>query len=103
MEAVLLLLSFAIVLAGAAGFSIGWAVTFPGARSRVDAAAEAGRRAATVMAGVVLMLICAAVLESFARQLVGQTWDRLLIGGAMLAFWLAYFFAFRRRPAGFAA
>ena len=37
---------FAIVLAGAAGFSIGWAVTFPGARSRVDAAAEAGRRAA---------------------------------------------------------
>jgi hypothetical protein len=55
------------------------------------------------MAGVVLMLIVAAVLESFARQLVGQMWDRLLIGGTMPTFWLAYFFAFRRRPAGFEA
>ena len=55
------------------------------------------------MAGVVLMLICAALLESFARELVGETWDRLLIGGAMLAFWLAYLFALRRRPAGFDA
>jgi uncharacterized membrane protein SpoIIM required for sporulation len=94
---------FAILLAGAAGLHVGRAMAFPGDRAILAATAEAGRRAATVMAGVVLMLICAAVLESFARQLVGETWDRLLIGGAMLAFWLAYFFAFRRRPAGFAA
>ena len=41
-----------------------------------------------------------AILESFARQLVGQTWERLSIGGSMLALWLAYFFAFRRLPQG---
>ena len=59
------------------------------------AAAEAGRRAATVMTGVVLMLILAALLEGFARQLVDHTFGRLAIGGFMLALWCAYFFAFR--------
>ncbi len=94
---------FAILLAGAAGLHVGRAMAFPGDRAILVATAEAGRRAASVMAGVVLMLVVAAVLELFARQLVGGVWDRLLIGGAMLAFWLAYFFAFRRRPAGYAA
>ena len=91
---------FAILLAGAAGLHVGRAMAFPGDRSIMTATAEAGRRAATVMAGVVLMLIVAALLEAFPRQLVGQTWERLLIGGSMLAFWLAYFFAFRRVPGG---
>ena len=50
------------------------------------------------MAGVVLMLVVAALLESFARQLVTDTGMRLAIGGTMLALWLAYFFAFRRSP-----
>lgn len=83
---------FAIVLAGAAGFSIGWAVTFPGARSRVDAAAEAGRRAATVMAGVVCMLFVAGLLEGFGRQLITNDVVRYVIAGVMLAAWLAYFY-----------
>ena len=91
---------FAILLAGAAGIHVGRTMAFPGERAVLAATAEAGRRAATVMAGVVLMLVLAAILESFARQLVGQTWERLLIGGSMLALWLAYFFAFRRLPQG---
>jgi len=91
---------FAILLAGAAGLHVGRAMAFPGERAILAATAEAGRRAATVMTGVVLMLVLAALLEAFARQLVGGTGDRLLIGGAMFAFWLAYFFAFRRDPEG---
>ena len=87
---------FAILLAGAAGIHVGRSMAFPGKHALLAATAAAGRRAATVMAGVVLMLVVAAVLEAFARELVGQTWDRLLIGGAMLLFWLAYFFAFGR-------
>jgi hypothetical protein len=39
------------------------------------------------------------MLEGFARQLIGTTASRLTVGGAMLAFWLWYFFAFRRDPA----
>ena len=88
---------FAIVLAGAAGFSIGWAVTFPGARTRVDAAAEAGRRAATAMAGVVVMLFVAGLLEGFARQLVQLDVARYAIAATMLAGWLVYFYWPRRR------
>lgn len=86
---------FAILLAGAAGLHIGRSLAFPGRKSVLQSTAEAGRRAALVMTGVVLMLIIAALLEGFARQLVDQTPGRFAIGGFMLAFWLAYFFAFR--------
>ena len=87
---------FAILLSGAAGMHIGRSMAFPGEQSLLAAAAAAGQRAAQVMAGVVLMLVLAAVLEGFARQLVTDIQQRFLIGGAMLAFWLAYFYAFGR-------
>lgn len=88
---------FAILLAGAAGIHIGRSMAFPGPRSIMTAAAQSGRRAAQVMSGVVLMLILAAVLEAFPRQLLGTT-ERFVIGLMMLALWLGYFFAFRRKP-----
>jgi uncharacterized membrane protein SpoIIM required for sporulation len=91
---------FAILLAGAAGLHIGRAMAFPGSRSVMQAAAEAGRRASAVMTGVVLMLVAAAMLEGFGRQLVDSTPGRFTVGGFMLVFWLVYFFAFRRRPQG---
>ena len=75
-------------------------MAFPGERGVMQAAAEAGQRAAQVMAGVVLMMVVAALLEGFARQLVDSTPGRFVVGGFMLAFWLAYFFAFRRAPQG---
>lgn len=89
----------AILLAGAAGLHIGRALGFPGARSHLVALAGAGRTAAQVMTGVVLMLICAGLLEGFARQLVQSTEVRYLIGYSALALWLAYFFAYRPRQA----
>ena len=86
---------FAILLAGAAGLHIGRAIAFPGARPVLQSAAEAGRRAALVMTGVVLMLVVAAMLEGFARQLVDHTPGRFAVGTFMLVLWCAYFFAFR--------
>lgn len=88
---------FAVIIAGAAGFSLGWAVAFPGERSRVDAAMEAGRRAATAMAGVVVMLLVAGLLEGFARQLVQNDIARYATAGATGLFWLTYFYWPRRR------
>ena len=90
---------FAILLAGAAGMHIGRSMAFPGNRSILAAAAESGRRGAMVMVGVVLMLVIAALLEAFPRQLLAME-GRLIIGGTMLAFWLAYFFAFGREREG---
>jgi len=82
---------FAILLAGAAGLHTGRAIALPGSKSVLTAAAEAGRRSAMVMTGVILMLIAAALLEGFARQLVTDTISRFIIGGFMLVFWLTYF------------
>ncbi len=91
---------FAILLAGGAGLHVGRSMAFPGDQSLLDATAAAGQRSAVVMAGVVLMLLVAGLLEGFARQLIDNTEARLGLGGAMLAFWLGYFFLFRRVPPG---
>jgi len=91
---------YAILLAGAAGLHIGRSMAFPGDRSVLRAAAESGRRGAQVMAGVVIMLMIAALLEGFARQLVTDTTSRLIIGGFMLVAWTAYFVLVRGRPEG---
>ena len=90
---------FAILIAGAAGFRIGTAIAFPGRRSRMDAAVEAGRLAATAMIGVVVMLLVAGLLEGVGRQTVRVDDLRALIGGAMLLGWLAYFYTPRKRDA----
>ena len=95
---------FGILLSGAAGLHIGRAMAFPGTRPVLDAAAEAGRRGAVVMVGVVIMMIIAGLLEAFPRQLVDGEAGRFLIGGTMLIFWLSYFFLYRpRRSASEAA
>ena len=91
---------FAVTLAGAAGLSIGWAVAFPGARTRTDAVMHVGRRGAIVMAGVVVMLFCAALLEGFARQLVDADGARYAIAAATAALWGSYFYLPRRKRVG---
>ena len=82
---------FAILLSGAAGLHIGRSMALPGERSVVASAAASGRRAAQVMAGVVVMLAVAGLLEGYARQLIQEPLARGAIGGTMLAFWLAWF------------
>lgn len=90
---------FAIILAGAAGFRVGWRLIFPGGLHRVDAAAESGRTAGAVMAGVLVMLFCAGVLEGLGRQIIVIDWIRYAIAAGMLTLWLAYFYLPRRwRP-----
>jgi len=88
---------FATVIAGAAGFRIGWAVMFPGPLTRLEAARTAGRTAGAAMAGVVIMLVAAGVLEGVGRQVIRLDWARYAIGGSMLALWLAYFYSPRRK------
>jgi len=62
----------------------------------MDAAAEAGRQAGIVMAGVVVMLLIAGALEGFGRQLITGDLARYAIAGVALALWLAYFYWPRR-------
>lgn len=87
---------FAVALAGAAGLRIGWAAAFPGEQRRVDAIAEAGRHAATVMGGVVVMLFLAGLLEGFGRQLITLTSARYGVAAASALLWGFYFYGPRR-------
>ncbi|HEY4333029.1 MAG TPA: stage II sporulation protein M, partial [Ilumatobacteraceae bacterium] len=78
----------AVIVAGAAGLRIGWTVIDPGDRSRLVALGEEGRRAGTVVIGLVVAFLMAATIEGFVT---GQPWPtpvRLGIGvvGFML-FW----------------
>lgn len=87
----------AVILAGAAGLRIGWAVAFPGRRRRLDAAADAGHIAAIVMGGVVVMLLLAGLLEGFGRQLIVDTRLRYTVAVGTGVIWAAYFYAPRGR------
>ncbi len=88
----------AIVMGAGAGLHMGAAVAFPQEISRVDALRQAGREAAVVGMGCVVMLFVAGLLEGFARQLVQDTEVRYAIGIGMFLLWMGYFsFAGRRR------
>lgn len=87
---------FAICLAGAAGFHIGRKMAFPGNQSRLDAVAKAGLTAGTVMAGVLVMLFIAGLLEGFGRQLITSDVLRYGIGIGTGVVWFAYFYGPRR-------
>lgn len=83
---------FAIILAGAAGLRIGTKVMFPGPQSRLTAAREAGKTAATAMIGVVFMLLAAGLLEGIGRQTIVDTLTRYGVALAMFMGWCAYFY-----------
>lgn len=90
----------AIVLSGAAGLQLGWALLAPGHLSRGAALRDAGRCVIGIVAGAAAMLLIAAGIEAFwsPRQL-----DPLLKYGVGIFNWLlvvAYFvFAGRARAA----
>jgi len=88
---------FAIILSGAAGFRIGTAIAFPGRAARTDFAFTVGRQASVAMAGAVVMLIVAGLLEGIGRQTVQVDWERYAIGLAVLTGWLTYFYLPRKR------
>jgi uncharacterized membrane protein SpoIIM required for sporulation len=86
---------FAVILAGAAGFRLGWTLVFPGDETRAAALANAGRTAAVVMIGVVVMLFCAGLLEGIARQLVTNTFARYGIAATTAVIWFGFFYWYR--------
>jgi uncharacterized membrane protein SpoIIM required for sporulation len=88
---------FAICISGAAGIRVGMAIAFPGHAARMDSAVQAGRTAAIAMAGTVIMLAVAGLLEGVGRQTINNDGLRALIGSAVLVGWLAYFYAWPAR------
>ncbi|GHC46949.1 stage II sporulation protein M [Neogemmobacter tilapiae] len=81
----------AICIACGGGLQLGAAVLFPGDHSRREALRLAGRDAVKLALVAALMLVVAALLEGFARQLVQDRTMRLALGWGIGASWLAWF------------
>ncbi len=80
----------AIAIACGGGLHLGQAVLFPGELRRRDALRRNARDAVKLALLAALMLIAAALLEGFGRQLVQDIPARLTIGLSVGAFWIAW-------------
>lgn len=80
----------AIVLCGGIGLLLGRAVVSPGLQTRGESLRLAGIEAAKVAAGVAIMLLIAAIVESYLRQSHLSTAGRFLFAGGSALFWAAY-------------
>ncbi|MEZ2221625.1 stage II sporulation protein M [Rhizobium sp. RCC_161_2] len=80
----------AIAIACAGGARLGLAVLLPGSRSRREALRHQAHDAVKLAILAALMLIAAAFIEGFLRQLVQDPTLRLVIGWGMGAFWASW-------------
>jgi uncharacterized membrane protein SpoIIM required for sporulation len=92
----------AVIVAGAAGLRIGWSIIDPGDRSRVNALTEEARRAGSVLVGLIVAFLLAALVEGFVT---GRPWPTSLrIGIGVVVFVLFWGwtikFALRARREG---
>lgn len=70
----------AVIIAGAAGLRLGWAIIAPGDRSRTEAVGTEARRAVLIALGLVVAFIVAGFIEGFVTGRGVPTALRLAIG-----------------------
>jgi uncharacterized membrane protein SpoIIM required for sporulation len=92
----------AVIVAGAAGLRVGWTVISPGDRPRFEAFTDEARRSGTVVIGLIIAFLIAAIIEGFVTGRPWATWVRITIGTvALVGFWgTTIAFAIRARRAG---
>jgi len=69
-----------VIVAGGAGLRLGWALISPGDRPRAEALAAEGRRAVTIVAGLVVAFLVAGTIEGFVTGSALPTPARVGIG-----------------------
>jgi uncharacterized membrane protein SpoIIM required for sporulation len=77
----------AVVVAGAAGLRLGWAVVAPGDRPRAQAVGEEARQSVVIALGLVVAFVAAGLIEGFVTGRGVPTGLRVAIG---VAAWLAF-------------
>lgn len=82
----------AIVISGAAGLKLGFAIIAPGRNSRADALKKAARTSVKLVYGVIVMLLIAAFIEAFwsSGSVVGNT-VKYTVGAGLWILVIAYF------------
>lgn len=80
----------AIVLAGGAGLSLGWAVVAPGELPRVVALQRRAREILIIVAGASVMLVMAAAIEGFWSGSSVSSGVKVAVGATLFALVLSY-------------
>lgn len=89
----------AIVIAGAAGLALGWALVAPGDRTRADALAEEGRRAVVIVLGLMATFTAAGLIEGFVTGSGLPAGVRVGIGVVAWGVFVAYLVVYGRAAA----
>lgn len=88
-----------IVVAGAAGMRMGWAIIDPGTRPRGVALREEARAATEMVLGTAFCLFIAGLVEGFVTPSGSSLGFVLAVGfGLGISYWGAVFFLGRKRP-----
>ncbi len=86
-----------IVVAGAAGLRLSWALVAPGDRTRSRAFREEGMRAVVIVMGLALCFVVAGFIEGFVTPSAMPTALRIGVGVAALALFVVYVVALGAR------
>ena len=81
-----------IVIAGAAGFRLGYAMLFPGALRWRDSVARGGSEATRLGSGVIPLLIIAGTLEGFFSPSQAPVWLKFTVSGLLFSLLLLWLF-----------
>lgn len=87
----------AILIAGAAGLRISWAIVAPGDRTRGEALAEEGLRSVVIVLGLTVCFVTAGFIEGFVTPSGLPTIMRVSIGVLVLVAFGAYVVLFGQR------
>jgi uncharacterized membrane protein SpoIIM required for sporulation len=89
----------AVIIAGAAGMTLGWAIVSPGDQTRGQAFTDAGRRSVMVILGLMAAFVTAGIIEGFVTPSGLPTVIRVGLGLAVELAFLTYVVSFGRRAA----
>ncbi len=89
----------AICISGGAGLMLGWSLIAPGNLSRIDSLRKASLDALPLFGGVVIMLIVAAIIESFVAR-TGVPRELKLSVAALTAIGMVFYFGCAGRDQG---
>lgn len=88
----------AIILSGGAGFVLGSGLVFPGTYTRMQALRRSARNGIRILILAVVMLLVAAIIESWVTRLVSMPdWLRMALIASMLALVVFYVIVYPRR------
>lgn len=89
----------AVLIAGAAGLRVFWALLVPGPRTRVEAVASTGRAMVTIALGLVILLFGSGLLEGFVTPSGLPVGVKIALGVALTAGVWAYILVVGSRAA----